>query len=89
MPKYLHNGTVEDVARMAESLTEEVWILKDRLAVLEHLLVTHGILGATEVDEHEPDAELGATLKRDRQRVIRKVLGAPLASYGTTVRDRA
>jgi hypothetical protein len=87
MPKYLQNGTVEDVARMVESLTEELWILKDRVAVLEQLLVDKAVVGATEVDEHEPDEELSALLRRERQRVIRKVLGAPLASYGTVVKD--
>jgi hypothetical protein len=86
MPQYLQDGTVEDVARMVESLTEELWILKDRVMVLERLLVDRGVLGETDVDEHEPDEALGALLARDRQRVIRKVLGAPLASYGTTVR---
>jgi len=87
MPKYLQNGTVEDVARMVESLTEELWILKDRVAVLEQLLVDKAVFGATEVDEHEPDEELSALLRRERQRVIRKVLGAPLVSYGTVVKD--
>ncbi len=87
MPKYLQNGTVEDVARMVQSLTEELWILKDRVAVLEQLLVDKAVVGATEVDEHEPGEELSALLRKERQRVIRKVLGAPLASYGTVVRD--
>jgi hypothetical protein len=80
MPTYLHNATIEDVARMVESLTEELWILKDRTLVLEQLLIDKTELSLDEIETHEPGPELAQRLARERQRVIRKVLGAPLAT---------
>jgi hypothetical protein len=80
MPTYLHNGTVEDVARMVEGLAEELWILKDRTAVLEQLLIDKGGMTLAEIDEYEPDEALLTRLAKDRQRLIRKVFGAPLAN---------
>ena len=80
MPTYLHNATIEDVARMVESLTEELWILKDRTLVLEQLLIEKTGLSLDEIDTYEPGPELAQRLARERQRVIRKVLGAPLAT---------
>jgi hypothetical protein len=83
MPTYLHNATIEDVARMVESLTEELWILKDRTLVLEELLIDKGGLTLDEIETYEPGPELAKRLARERQRVIRKVLGAPLATGAT------
>jgi hypothetical protein len=80
MPTYLHNATIEDVARMVESLTEELWILKDRTLVLEQLLIDKAGLSLDEIETYEPGPELATRLARERQRVIRKVLGAPLAT---------
>ncbi len=80
MPTYLHNATIEDVARMVESLTEELWILKDRTLVLEQLLIDRVGLSLNEIEEYEPGPELAQRLARDRGRLIRKVLGAPLAT---------
>jgi hypothetical protein len=80
MPTYLHNATIEDVARMVESLTEELWILKDRTLVLEQLLIDKAGLSLDEIETYEPGPELTQRLARERQRVIRKVLGAPLAT---------
>jgi hypothetical protein len=78
MPSYLHNASIDDVARMVESLAEEVWILKDRTLVLEELLITKGNMTLAEIDEYEPSEALQARLTKDRQRLIRKVFGAPL-----------
>ena len=80
MPTYLENEGTDAVARMVESLAEEVWILKDRVLVLEDLLVKKVGFTLDEIEEYEPDEELTARLTRDRQRLIRKVFGAPLTT---------
>jgi hypothetical protein len=78
-PSYLHRATVEDVARMVEALTEEVWILRDRVVVLEELLAAKGVLEVAEIEAFEPDEAVAGRLAKDRGRLIRRVLGAPLA----------
>ncbi|MTD15779.1 hypothetical protein GIS00_17735 [Nakamurella sp. YIM 132087] len=78
-PSYLHQATVEDVARMVESLTEELWILRDRVVVLEELLEAKDVVKVAEIDGFEPDEKAHARLAKDRSRLVRRVLGAPLA----------
>jgi hypothetical protein len=73
MPTYLQRGTIEDVARMVESLAEEVWILKDRQLLLEQLLIDNGQMTLGEIETYEPGQELSDRLAKDRQRLIRKV----------------
>ena len=78
-PTYLeHTSGVDDVARMVTALTEEVWVLRDLVMVMQRALVDAGVLGATTVDDLVPDEALAGELAAERQRLIRRVLGAPV-----------
>ncbi|MFF5228261.1 hypothetical protein [Dactylosporangium sp. NPDC000521] len=77
VPKYLEHATIDDLARMIEGLVEELWVTKDRLLVLEEVLVGKGPLSESTVDEHLPSERLQAVLRRERMRLIQRVLGAP------------
>ncbi len=77
-PQYLHASSTDDLARMITGLTEELWVLRDRVMLLERAVVDAGVLAADTVDELVPDAELGERLATERMRLIRRVLGAPL-----------
>ena len=79
-PQYLHASTTDDLARMITGLTEELWVLRDRVMMLESALVDAGTLGAGTVDEKVPDAELADRLALERSRLIRRVQGAPLGA---------
>lgn len=78
-PSYLQNATNDELARMVTALTEELWILRDRLMTLEQVLEDADVVTVDDVEMHEPAEALDTRLRRERQRVIRKVLGAPLA----------
>ncbi|MDV8071305.1 hypothetical protein R4P64_32845 [Rhodococcus sp. IEGM 1366] len=78
-PSYLQNATNDELARMVTALTEELWILRDRVMTLEQVLEDADVVTVDDVDLHEPAEALDARLRRERQRVIHKVLGAPLA----------
>ena len=58
------------------ALTGEVWILTDRLAVLEAVLAGHGIDAQAEIDHFVPSADLENTLNTKRDKLIGKVLAA-------------
>jgi hypothetical protein len=78
-PTYLENTSgVDDVARMVTALTEEVWVLRDLVMVMHCALVDADVLAATTVDDLVPDATLSIELAAERQRLIRRVLGAPV-----------
>jgi len=77
-PSYLSNATNDELARMVTTLTQELWILRDRVMTLEQVLEDADVLTVEAIDKHEPAEALDARLTRERQRVIRKVLGAPV-----------
>lgn len=78
-PTYLENTSgVDDVARMVTALTEEVWVLRDLVMVMQRALVDAGVLGENTVDDLVPDEALATELAAERQRLIRRVLGAPV-----------
>jgi hypothetical protein len=74
------DARLDDLARMVLELTSEVWVLKDRALVLEHLLAAKGTLAEDEIDAFQPAAELAAALRREREALVARVLGAPLPS---------
>lgn len=72
-PSYLSKATPDELARMVVGLTEELWVLRDRVMVLEEV-----VSSTDAVDEHDPSPELRGRLGVERQRLIQRVLGAPL-----------
>ncbi|WP_106402621.1 hypothetical protein [Actinocorallia populi] len=77
---YLGSARLDDLARMVAELTSELWILKDRTLVLEHLLAERGCLDPAAVDELRPSEELLARLRREREALVGRVFGAVLDS---------
>ncbi len=67
----------EALLRMNTELLSELWILRDRVAVLEKLLEEKGVVSREAIDTYAPDAAFDAELQRERDRVVRQVAGAP------------
>lgn len=82
---YLAPGNVDDLARMLMALLSEHWILRDRFAVLEALMIERGALAPGELDNHLPSPELAATIEALRERTVTAVIGAPLAATDRSV----
>ena len=64
---------------MAGSQTEllsELWILRDRVLILEHLLSEAGILPPGQLDEYVPSDELSRKLDAERDQFVARVAGA-------------
>lgn len=74
---YLTAADVDQLARQNVQLITELWIVKDRLAVLERLLTEKGILDVGAVDTTTPDEALGPILDAERDSYIKRVLGLP------------
>ncbi|WP_375194334.1 hypothetical protein [Sphingobium sp.] len=82
---YLGPDNVDDLGRMVTALLTELWITRDRLAVLEHVLETRGIVMPEEINDHIPDAGFEARLEMLRDRMVGNVIGAPLAARERSV----
>lgn len=84
---YLSQDNIDDLGRMVTALLTELWIARDRVAVLERLLEEKGVLAQGEVDNYLPTPEFEATLEKLRDRMAANVIGAPLAARERSVDD--
>lgn len=82
---YLGPDSVTDVARMLMALVSEVWIMRDRQIVTEHLLEAKGSITREELDEFVPSGELAAQITAERERFARLIAGAPIAATRRSV----
>ena len=76
---------VDELLRMNTELLAELWIVKDRLMVLEHLVAQKVGLSSEEIDRFVPTGELAARLDREREALLKKVMYSPFAEEDRTV----
>lgn len=76
-PSYLEADDLDTLARQSVQLMTELWIVKDRLFVLESMLEKAGIIDRTAFDGSEPDAGLSAELEEERKAYIKRIIGLP------------
>ena len=82
---YLDHNNVDDLGRMVNALLTELWITRDRLAVLEQLLNDKKLIMPGEVDDYVPTDDFELALERLRDRMAANVIGAPLAAQQRSV----
>ena len=74
-----------DVGRVGSAvlaLTRELWVLSDRMAVMEALLERHGIDIGGEIERFEPDAQMQARLDQRGQALVEGILAALAGTEG-------
>jgi hypothetical protein len=74
-----NNLRPEDIDRLGQALitlTKELWVVKDRVRVLETVLADTGVVTPDAVDTFQPDEALQEILDKDRAQLIEQVLGA-------------
>lgn len=82
---YLGPDNIDDLGRMVTALLTELWITRDRVAVLEQLLEEKKIILPREVDDYIPTDGFESDLERIRDRMAANVIGAPLAARERSV----
>ena len=84
---YLDEKSVTDLGRMIMALMSEVWILKDRTMLLEHLLAEKGGLAEGEIENMTIPEDLAARIDEERDRFATLVLSAPIAGEKRSVKE--
>ena len=69
--------SLDRLLRMNTELLSELWILRDRVMVLEKILEEKGLLDPGAIDGYAPSAEFGEALQDERDGMVRRVTGAP------------
>ena len=72
---FLNRQRIEDIGQGFVTLAGELWVVKDRLAVLEKLLDKHGI-PTSEVEKFEPDGDFKEQLAAERNAYIHRVIAS-------------
>lgn len=85
LPQYLRPEDIETLARQNVQLMTELWITKDRLFMLEHMLEKKGIIDRKIFDATEPDENLSQELEAQRVAYIERIMGV-LPEQRTTER---
>jgi len=73
---YLQARRIEDIAQAFVSLTSELWIVKDRMAVLEQVLDRHGIPAPTAIEAYSPAGEFKSKLDAERRAWAQRMIAA-------------
>jgi hypothetical protein len=63
--------------RMNTELMSELWILKDRICILEKLLEEKNIIPNNAIDKYVPQKDFANHLENERDNYVRRVAGAP------------
>jgi hypothetical protein len=77
---YLSSQDTEYLARMNMALLSELWITRDRVAVLEEMLANGDTITRQRIDNYRPSAEFADYLESLRAVVVENVVGAPFQS---------
>ncbi len=73
---YLSTPELDALALSQTELLSELWILRDRVTVLEHLLTEAGVLKPDAVDNFELPTDLAERLDRERDQLVARIVGA-------------
>jgi hypothetical protein len=77
----------DDLARVLMALVQEVWIMRDRMAITEKLLETKAGISPEDIDDYVQDTATRADMERLRDLYVNRVIGAPLAGRERTIPD--
>jgi len=72
---YTGDEMMDNVIRMNTELMSELWILRDRVTLLEHLLQEQGVISRKTLDDMVPSGDLAKELNRERDSLVEKVVG--------------
>ena len=72
---YLSQKELDDLMRMNSELLAELWILRDRVTVLEHMLQEKSVIDRKQLNEYVPQGDLAKELERERAALIERVAG--------------
>ena len=74
---------IDNLAKAVTTLARELWIVKDRLMILEAVLEKHGIHAADEIDAFVPDTALTKKLSANREELMQHLMQALNPKPGT------
>ncbi|SDT36812.1 hypothetical protein [Actinoplanes derwentensis] len=75
-PKYLQASDLDGVLRAVLEVASELWVLKDRFAVLEQVMAERGYVTPEDLDRTEPTVDTEARLAAERTAFTARIIGS-------------
>ena len=72
----LKDADLDGIGQAVVTLTKEIWVLTDRLHVMEAVLAENGIDISEQIKTYQPDETLQQKLKTESEALIDRVLSA-------------
>lgn len=72
----LSETDVDGVGQAVLTLCHELWVMKDRMAILEAVLEKHDLNVSEEIELHQPDKALQEKLNQDGRALIERIMSA-------------
>jgi len=72
----LADADLDGVGRAVMTLCQELWVMKDRMIVLEAILEDNGITASKAIDEFQPDEALQEKLNKEGRHLVERVISA-------------
>lgn len=74
-PVYLDDVRLDRMLGAIVELTAQLYLMKDRVRVLEHVLVEKGVMTLEELDFFKTTPEFDAKAAKDREELLAAVIG--------------
>lgn len=81
-PRFFPAQGMDELVSMVIELTSEVWVLKERMQLLEKVAAAQGVELTAGIDAYAPSPEEKAALAAERERLIANVLRSLEAEFG-------
>lgn len=73
-PVYLDDVKLDKMLGAIVELTAQLYMAKDRIRVLEQLLIDKGLLTAEEVEQYKATPEFDAVMQKEREDLLKAVI---------------
>lgn len=77
----------DDLARITMALIQEVWIMRDRMAITERLLEEKAGITPEMIEDYPQTPEFRDEMERLRTLYVKRTIGAPMAARHRSVED--
>jgi nitrogen regulatory protein PII-like uncharacterized protein len=82
---YLNEDNIDDLGRMVLAMLSEFWVMRDRMAIMETLLIKAKVLGPDDIEQFSYTPEQEEEMEKLRDRIVTAVIGAPVAAKERSV----
>ena len=87
--KFLGDPVLDRMMKVILSLSQEVYVLRDRLGIIEHLMDEKKMISRADIESYRPDESFNRRLLEERDAFIERLLSPLIEDDEEAQSDRA